>query len=73
MTSPVTGNSFMGFQGKDHVRDENLAFEKKDGGQILVEFISSVYKVDGRRVIQCNIRDITQRRRAELCWRGNGA
>ena len=58
-------DSFLAFQAKDQVRDENLAFEKKDGGQILVEFVSSVYTVDGRRVIQCNVRDVTERRRTE--------
>jgi signal transduction histidine kinase len=30
-----------------------------------VEFVSNVYRVDGQRVIQCNIRDITDRKRAE--------
>jgi PAS domain S-box-containing protein len=30
-----------------------------------VEFVSNVYEEDGRKVIQCNIRDITQRKFAE--------
>jgi diguanylate cyclase (GGDEF)-like protein len=30
-----------------------------------VEFVSNVYLVDGRRVIQCNIRDITARKQIE--------
>ena len=30
-----------------------------------VEFVSNVYLVNGLRVIQCNIRDITARKRAE--------
>ena len=30
-----------------------------------VEFVSNVYHEDGRDVIQCNIRDITERKRAE--------
>jgi signal transduction histidine kinase len=30
-----------------------------------VEFVSNVYEEDGRQVIQCNIRDITERKRLE--------
>jgi signal transduction histidine kinase len=30
-----------------------------------VEFVSNVYRVDGQRVIQCNIRDITERKQHE--------
>jgi signal transduction histidine kinase len=30
-----------------------------------LEFISNVYQENGHRVIQCNIRDITERKRAE--------
>jgi diguanylate cyclase (GGDEF)-like protein/PAS domain S-box-containing protein len=52
-------------QNKEYVRYENLPLETKGGQHIEVEFISSVYLVNGFRVIQCNIRDITARRRAE--------
>jgi len=34
-----------------------------------VEFVSNVYPVDGTRVIQCNIRDITDRQKAEKDFR----
>jgi hypothetical protein len=30
-----------------------------------VEFVSNVYQVNHRKVIQCNIRNITERKRAE--------
>jgi signal transduction histidine kinase len=30
-----------------------------------VEFVSNVYPVDGKNVIQCNVRDISERKRAE--------
>ena len=30
-----------------------------------MEFVSNVYEEDGHQVIQCNIRDITERKRAE--------
>src|SRR5687767_1054986 len=52
-------------QSKEYVRYENLPLETKGGQHIEVEFVSNVYLVDGLRVIQCNIRDITARRRAE--------
>jgi hypothetical protein len=29
-----------------------------------VEFVSNVYDVSGKKVIQCNIRDITERKQA---------
>lgn len=40
-------------------------FRTKDGRTITVEFVSNVYDVNGQKVIQCNIRDITKRRSAE--------
>ena len=39
--------------------------ETKDGRSMAVEFVSNVYSVDGDQVIQCNIRDITARKKAE--------
>jgi light-regulated signal transduction histidine kinase (bacteriophytochrome) len=36
-----------------------------DGRKVDVEFVSNVYKEGNRSVIQCNIRDITDRRRGE--------
>jgi len=52
-------------QKKEYVRYENLPLETKAGEQIHVEFISNVYLVNGARVIQCNVRDITSRKLAE--------
>src|SRR4029453_4123210 len=52
-------------QKKEYIRYENLPLETKAGQHIQVEFISNVYLVDGERVIQCNIRDITARKRSE--------
>jgi diguanylate cyclase (GGDEF)-like protein/PAS domain S-box-containing protein len=52
-------------QKKEYVRYEDLPLETKSGNHIQVEFVSNVYLVDGLRVIQCNVRDITARKRAE--------
>jgi PAS domain S-box-containing protein len=48
-----------------YVLSENLPLETKDGRKITVEFASTVYKAGDRKVIQCNVRDITERKRAE--------
>jgi PAS domain S-box-containing protein len=48
-----------------YVRYENLPLESRDGRHIAVEFVSNVYPSGDRNVIQCNVRDITERKRAE--------
>jgi len=57
--------AFLELQNKGYVRFENMPLETKDGRRIAVEFISNVYSVDHKKVIQCNIRNITDRVRAE--------
>jgi PAS domain S-box-containing protein len=47
------------------IRYEDLPLEHKDGRHIPVEFVSNVYREGRRGVIQCNIRDITQRKHVE--------
>ncbi|NJN57814.1 MAG: PAS domain S-box protein [Leptolyngbyaceae cyanobacterium SL_5_9] len=47
------------------LRYDNLPLRTRYGQHIEVEFISNVYQAGGRQVIQCNIRDITERKRAE--------
>ena len=60
---------FLELQRQGYVRYENLALETADGRRIDVEFVSNVYSVDHTPVIQCNIRDITDRKRAEAALR----
>jgi PAS domain S-box-containing protein len=48
-----------------YIRYENLPLKGKDGRQIEVEFVSNVYQEGDKRIVQCNIRDITARRRLE--------
>src|ERR1700733_2280254 len=57
--------SFAKLQSQEYVRHEDLPLEGRDGRKVDVEFVSNVYWVDQRRIIQCNIRDITERKRAE--------
>jgi PAS domain S-box-containing protein len=52
-------------QKDGYVRYENLPLQTRDGRHIAVEFVSNVYQAGDKKVIQCNIRDITERRRME--------
>jgi PAS domain S-box-containing protein len=56
---------FRELQREDYVRYDDLPLETSTGKSINVEFVSNVYRVNGGRVIQCNIRNITERKQAE--------
>jgi PAS domain S-box-containing protein len=58
--------AFAELQHADRLRYEGLPLETADGRRVEVEFISNAYLVDRKRVIQCNIRDITERKRTEM-------
>ena len=45
-----------------HIRYEDHPLQHRDGRHIPVEFVSNVYQEGSRVVIQCNIRDITERK-----------
>jgi hypothetical protein len=50
----------------DHqVRYEDLPLESQDGRHQEVEVVANIYDGNGRSVIQCNIRDITERKQTE--------
>jgi PAS domain S-box-containing protein len=57
--------AFLELKNKGFIRFEDMPLETKGGRPINVEYISNVYLVDKAKVIQCNIRDITDRKRAE--------
>jgi PAS domain S-box-containing protein len=58
-------HAFKDLQSNGYLRYENLPLQTTDGKLREVEFVSNVYEEDRRPVIQCNIRDITDRKRAE--------
>lgn len=62
---PANQEKFEELQKNKYVRYENLPLETSEGRQIQVEFVSNVYLVNGTKVIQCNIRDVTERVRLE--------
>ena len=47
------------------VRYEDLPLESEDGRHQEVEVVANLYQENGRAVIQCNIRDITERKQKE--------
>ena len=58
-------DAFRELEQKGYIRYEDLPLQTKEGRRREVEFVSNVYAEDGHQVIQCNIRDITERKRAE--------
>jgi PAS domain S-box-containing protein len=52
-------------QKRGYVRYEDLPLESRSGDKVEVEFVSNVYVEDRHQVVQCNIRDITERSRLQ--------
>jgi diguanylate cyclase (GGDEF)-like protein/PAS domain S-box-containing protein len=50
---------------KGFFRYKDLPFETKFGSEIAVECVSNIHDVENKKVIQCNIRDVTDRKRLE--------
>ena len=58
--------AFRKLQSRKYLRYDNLPLQTKGHQHRHVEFVSNVYQENGTRVIQCNIRDITLSRHAEV-------
>ncbi|MBX7183973.1 MAG: PAS domain S-box protein [Vicinamibacteria bacterium] len=56
---------FMELSGNDYIRYECLGLRPRHGRRVEVEFISSAYLVNQKKVIHCNVRDITDRKLVE--------
>lgn len=54
---------FRELQQKGFVRHSDLLLQGKNGEQHEIEYVSTLYDEDRTQVIQCNIRDITERKR----------
>jgi len=61
----IASHAFTELKKNGYIRYEDMPLETKDGRSIDVEFISNVYRVGDKKIIQCNIRDITARKRNE--------
>jgi PAS domain S-box-containing protein len=57
--------AFKELQRTGYLRYEDLPLQATNGKLRDVEFVSNVYEEDGHQVIQCNIREITDRKRGE--------
>jgi len=57
--------AFRELKRKGFIRYEDLPLETRGGQRREVEFVSNLYDEGGETVIQCNIRDITDRRKAD--------
>ena len=57
--------AFEELQNKGYIKYKDLPLETKEGKRVAVEFVSNVYKANGDKVIQCNIRNITERKGLE--------
>jgi len=57
--------AYQELSSESYIRYEDLPLEASDGRQCAVEFVSNVYLVGQTKVIQCNIRDITARKKLE--------
>ncbi len=58
-------DKFTELQQTEYVRYDDLPLKTADGRKIDVEFVSNMYLVNNHKVIQCNIRDITERKKTE--------
>lgn len=52
-------------KARKYARYENLPLITKSGKILEVEFISNIYQVKSKKLIQCNIRDISERKRLD--------
>ena len=57
--------AFATLRADGYIRYDDLPLRTHDGRAIEVEFVSNAYVVGDARVIQCNVRDVTDRKRAE--------
>jgi diguanylate cyclase (GGDEF)-like protein/PAS domain S-box-containing protein len=53
--------AFQVLQHDEYIRYKDLPLRAKSGELIPVEFVSNVYQEGAKKVIQCNVRDITER------------
>jgi PAS domain S-box-containing protein len=58
-------SAFLELQQRGYIRYDNIPLHSKAGHSVDVEFVSNIYDVGLKKVIQCNIRDITERKQAE--------
>lgn len=63
--------AFRQLRDQREIRYDHLPLKAKDGTPHEVEVVANLYDEDGRPTIQCNVRDITERRRMEAALRAS--
>ena len=63
--------AFQKLQDNQYIRYEDLPLVARGGKHIQVEFVSNVYLVDSKKIIQCNIRDISARAKRQEASRAH--
>jgi two-component system, cell cycle sensor histidine kinase and response regulator CckA len=64
--------AFRELQDKEYIRYEDLSLQTRSGRRVNVELVSNVYGVNGKLVVQCNIRDTTARKLADETFAARG-
>ena len=55
--------AFQELQATGYIRYDDLPLQTKEGRRVDVEFVSNLYQEGDQKIIQCNIRDITARKK----------
>ena len=63
--------AFQSLQESGFIRYDEYPLRHQDGHQIDVKFVNNEYDVGGKKVIQCNIRDMTKQKRAAVTLRNS--
>lgn len=66
-------DAFAQLRAKREIRYDYLPLQAKDGATREVEVVANLYDEDGRPTIQCNVRDITERKRLEAALQASEA
>ncbi len=61
----MSKSAYKKLQKEGYIRYEHLPLQTKTGTPVAVEFVSNKYEVAGKKIIQCNIRDITEQKKIE--------
>jgi PAS domain S-box-containing protein len=64
--SEISKSTFLELQQTGYIRYDNIPLHAKTGSSVEVEFVSNVYDAGRKKMIQCNIRDTCERRRAGI-------
>jgi len=62
----ITGKSILSdLEKSNEVEYENVKIKNRSGQEKIVEIVANVYQEDGRKMVQCTIRDLTEKRKVQ--------